>query len=372
MPQDVSPYSTYEYLRSAGELHWTGRTWLVLSHAAVAEGLVHASLSARRVDLLFPQGAAGRDSEALRSTLCAWTFFSDVTDVKAERKFIWDQLGPKALGNLEELVVRESTVAWTRAREGKKPFDVLGELTSPLRVAIAKMFLELEHVDSAELRDACADADRVFEFITGANGSYSETAAAASMVEIKKTLLKSGIFKKTDLSEARVLDQLALLLVVSVFIEKAIANVVTVVLSRKEAWASFEKGETAALVREALRLESPTQVTSRIAIEDFEWHGKTIKSGEQVSLVIGSANRDQGLFEKASEFSATRGDVKLLTFGNGGKRCPGEWMTGAIVERVFESLRAMMKPTDSVPKIHDLAWIENPESRRPIRLSIQF
>lgn len=127
------------------------------------------------------------------------------------------------------------------------------------------------------------------------------------------------------------------------------------------------------MVREALRLESPTQVTSRVALHDFEWRGQAIKAGDQVSLVIGSANRDASVFADAASFLVTSLDSKPLTFGLGGKRCPGEWMTGAIVEEVFRSLLKVTSQEGSqVPKIQEITWITNPESRRPTKLIVQI
>lgn len=372
MSQEVSPYSNYDILRSAGELHWTGRTWLVLSHAAVSEGLSHPSLSARRVDLLFPEGTADQEFTELRETLRAWTFFGDVTDVRAERKFIWDQLGPKALGNLGDLVAARTVSALATAKP-LRTLDVLRDLTMPIRIAISQVFLELGSVGEDELRSACAEADLVFGFITGAAQAVKASEASASMTKIKATLSKSTLFSKTEISKERVLDQLTLLLVVSVFIEKAIANVMTVLLSKPEAWSALKAGEEASMVREALRLESPTQVTSRVALHDFEWRGQAIKAGDQVSLVIGSANRDASVFADAASFLVTRLDSKPLTFGLGGKRCPGEWMTGAIVEEVFRSLLKVTSQEGSqVPKIQEITWITNPESRRPTKLIVQI
>lgn len=367
MSQEVSPYSNYEFLRAAGEMHWTGRTWLVLSHEAVAEGLIHPSLSARRVDLLFPAGTSA-EFTALRQTLRSWTFFSDVTDVKAERKFIWDQLGPKAFGNLSDLVKSVTEAALSNARLAGGKLDVLKGLTMPMRVAIARVFLELEASD-AEIRTACAEADHLFDFITGSNAAGDPAQASASLVQIQDFLSRSALLKKTELSKESLLDQLALLLVVSVFIEKAIANVMAALIQTQGAFEACQRGEFDFAVREALRLESPTQITSRVAIQDFSWRGQMIKSGDQVSLVIGAANRDGLAFSNPTEFVSRASEAKPLTFGAGGKRCPGEWMTSAIVEHVF---RTMFKTVTRLPKIQEIRWIVNPESRRTSKFLIEI
>ena len=105
-------------LRNAGPIHWTGRTWLVVGFQAVEQGLTEKNLSARRVDMLFPGNPATVVDSPLAQVLRRWTFFSDPTeDVKADRKLIWDLLGPANLSSLPEylnLQTRHIIESWSR------------------------------------------------------------------------------------------------------------------------------------------------------------------------------------------------------------------------------------------------------------------
>lgn len=374
MSQPSSPYSSYEYLLRSAELHWTGRTWLVLSHAAVSEAFTHESLSARRVDKLFPATDLTAECDRLRSTLKAWTFFSDAIDVKAERKFIWNTLGPKSLTEIPEPVASLTRQAILAAQGNGGHLDVLAELTFPIRVETAKRFLGLATVPIEEFRKALQFSDKVFEFITSSQPTADQMIqAAAAMEQIKQTLEQSDLVRKVEpeLSVSKILDQLSLLLVVSIFIEKAIANTITSLCVHEkwtETWS--ENRDLAMVIQEALRLESPTQITSRVAIESFDWRGHKINAGEQVSLVVASANRDESAFQAPGEFCFDRTGSRPLTFGLGGKMCPGEWMSKTIVESVLGVFREFQLAPKILPS--GISWLVNPESRRPTSLKVDL
>ncbi|WP_132747800.1 cytochrome P450 [Scopulibacillus darangshiensis] len=76
-------------------------------------------------------------------------------------------------------------------------------------------------------------------------------------------------------------------------------------------------------VEECLRFESPTQLTARFAAEDTEVGGTTIKSGEQIYLLLGAANRDPMRFTDPDIFDITREPNPHLAFGTGNHFCLG-------------------------------------------------
>ncbi len=367
---NTDPYSNYAYLREAGELHWTGNSWLAVSYSSVAEGLIHEKLSARRVDVLFDDlhGHAGESD--LRETLKSWTFFSDVTEVKAERKFIWDQVSPKVLLDLPAEVLQQ-TVRALRAFCTTGQLDVICDLARPIRNLAVRRFLGLKNISEDTLHEALQVADSVFDFITSSRPTADQIQLAErSMSALKSTLQASDILGKATIDQSRLLNQLALLAVVSIFVEKAIANTL-VSICEHSSWEDIRQKNPplSSLVQEALRLESPTQITSRVAKESFQWRGQSIKEGHQISLVIGSANRDATVFKEPADLEFDRKGPRPLTFGLGGKRCPGEWLSSAVVEKVVQVVLESDKAMQISPG--RLTWANNAESRRPIRLVME-
>ncbi|MFD7657543.1 cytochrome P450 [Actinosynnema sp. NPDC059797] len=77
------------------------------------------------------------------------------------------------------------------------------------------------------------------------------------------------------------------------------------------------------LVQEALRWASPASHFMRYALRDVELHGRTVHEGEPVSVWLGSANRDERVFDRPYEFDATRKANKHVAFGVGPHYCIG-------------------------------------------------
>jgi cytochrome P450 len=77
-------------------------------------------------------------------------------------------------------------------------------------------------------------------------------------------------------------------------------------------------------VEELLRYTSPVLMsTERYAREDLNLHGVTIPRGGMTLGVIGSANRDETVFENPDELDITREPNKHLAFGQGIHFCLG-------------------------------------------------
>ena len=77
-------------------------------------------------------------------------------------------------------------------------------------------------------------------------------------------------------------------------------------------------------VEEILRLESPVQLSARIARDDVEIAGRTVKGGELVILYLAGANRDPKVFGDPHRFDITRENAgKHLSFSGGRHFCLG-------------------------------------------------
>jgi hypothetical protein len=77
-------------------------------------------------------------------------------------------------------------------------------------------------------------------------------------------------------------------------------------------------------VEEMLRFESPVQrATFRVTTDAIEIGGKTLEKGQQVSAVIGAANRDPAQFPDSDRFDVTRHPNRHLAFGLGIHFCLG-------------------------------------------------
>jgi cytochrome P450 len=77
-------------------------------------------------------------------------------------------------------------------------------------------------------------------------------------------------------------------------------------------------------VEEILRLESPVQLTARIALNDTEIAGRSIAQGELVIVYVAAANRDPAVFPNPNTFDIERDNAgKHLAFSGGRHFCLG-------------------------------------------------
>jgi len=74
---------------------------------------------------------------------------------------------------------------------------------------------------------------------------------------------------------------------------------------------------------EMLRFDTPLHMFKRYALEDLEYAGLKLRKGEQIGLLLASANRDERKFPHAGEFLPTRHPNQHVSFGAGIHYCVG-------------------------------------------------
>ena len=74
---------------------------------------------------------------------------------------------------------------------------------------------------------------------------------------------------------------------------------------------------------EMLRFDTPLHMFKRYALEDLEYKEIALKKGDQVGLLLASANRDEAKFPAASDFVPLRSPNPHVSFGAGIHYCVG-------------------------------------------------
>lgn len=105
-------------------------------------------------------------------------------------------------------------------------------------------------------------------------------------------------------------------------------------------------------VEESLRHDSPVQGTPRHCTRDVALDGVAVRRGEWIIMGIGSANRDESLYDDPDAFRLDRPDPRRhLAFGAGPHICPGATLArleGATAVRVLLERVQELVPVNGV------------------------
>lgn len=86
---------------------------------------------------------------------------------------------------------------------------------------------------------------------------------------------------------------------------------------------SNPRAVTDTAIEEFLRFDAPLQLFERTATQDTEISGITVQKGQKIASLLGSANRDEDVFENPEQLDLTRANNPQIGFGAGIHFCLG-------------------------------------------------
>jgi cytochrome P450 len=89
-------------------------------------------------------------------------------------------------------------------------------------------------------------------------------------------------------------------------------------------------------IEETLRYDNSTQMLMRTTLEDVRVRDVVIPAGENVLLLVGSANRDAAVFERPDAYDVRRDTAAMLSFGRGTHFCLGASLARLEARVAFE------------------------------------
>ncbi|RAL24447.1 cytochrome P450 [Thermoflavimicrobium daqui] len=104
-----------------------------------------------------------------------------------------------------------------------------------------------------------------------------------------------------------------------------------------EEWAAHPEHLTSG-VEEAIRWSSPASHFMRYATQDVEIRDTKIKEGEAVVVWLGSANRDEDIFQDPYKFNFRRNPNPHISFGSGHHHCLGHTAARLSLGILFKAL----------------------------------
>ena len=118
-----------------------------------------------------------------------------------------------------------------------------------------------------------------------------------------------------------------------------IGNGITALISNGiETKALNEKFDVKNIIEELLRWDSPLQFFQRWSLEDTEIRGYRIPQNAKVAILLGSANRDDEVFENAEKINFNRENFNHTSFGGCMHFCLGAHLARLELEASFNNL----------------------------------
>jgi cytochrome P450 len=111
-------------------------------------------------------------------------------------------------------------------------------------------------------------------------------------------------------------------------------------LRHPEQWAMLQRQPELAVraTEECLRYDPPVKSLQRLAAQDVELRGKTIRELDRVRWFIPSANRDPEKFADPDRFDITRDPNPHIAFGSGIHHCLGATLARLEGQEAFTAL----------------------------------
>lgn len=269
------------------------------------------------------------------------------------RKIIQQMLTPQSIAKLEPSI-RELAIELLEPFEGKEGMDILSQFAVYLPMAVVARMIKVPRSDEDKVRVL---TDKLVSRGDGEFGISKETAEAYFALAIyfeelvKKhqndepdDSLLSAILeaeRKGDLTHDEVIGFLMLLGVAgNETTTKLIGNMAVRLWEFKDQrQLLIDNPELISkAVEETVRFDGSTQLLGRTALEDIEIHGKTIKKGQRVGLLMISANRDERKWERPDEYDIMRNTMGHCGFGFGIHACVGAALARLEVRVAFEEI----------------------------------
>jgi cytochrome P450 len=346
---NVYPYPLYSKLRTSKPIcRDSSGTWLISSHALIVELLREHDAALQTVPLdeevtcarrAF-QRQSGADHTRLRAAMSS--LFSSVSA---------ESLRASTNGDARELL---------RAVAPATQFD-LSVIAFALALRTAFALLGISREEGGIWLKACLPAARaiadpqlnrttrddlkkgvdefsalVDRFISGVERDGKDRHPLHRLLQLEA----QGVLSRNE-----IIDNVAFMFISSfATTARGICNTVVPLLRNRRLWntCAAEPIIVPKVVREMLRLEGVAHGVVRYALEDIKVGGNVIRRGEELILLLASANRDPHAFNDPQSVDLNRPSVTTLTFGAGAHACIGRMLAMMEIEAVVLALLDIM------------------------------
>jgi cytochrome P450 len=342
----ADPFPLYQRLRDEDPAHWSPRlkAWVLTRYEDVKRVCLDtAGMSSDRLRPFFatlPPPEAQKVAELARY-LTLWMVFRDPPEHTRLRRLAAKVFNVRSINALRPNI--EALTGWLLdSVSEREEFDFIGDFAMPLPALVIMDMLGAPREELARLKHLSDEMGLFIGSARDAAEKYERAAAAtremAGMFRELVSARRAGP-QRDLLSELVALDdggdrlsddELVATCILLLFAGHEttthhIANGLRALLRFPGELQRLREHPALApaAVEELLRYDGPIGAQVRIVQEPHALHGKTLREGERVFLLMNAANRDPRAYPDPDRVDLGRNGVPHLTFGFGAHICLG-------------------------------------------------
>jgi pimeloyl-[acyl-carrier protein] synthase len=372
-----NPYPVYQEMRKRGQ-----PVWLPHSHKTLTTGGTWLFANYDDIKLLFSAKDSVSHAVSEYRVQTYSNFYDDImllidgAEHRKLRKLTGKIFSQKFLSNFEVKIlqtVRDTLATILQKRE----IDFVRDYAEQIPLKVISELVGVPKQDTPRIRAWTLKLHDAFDsLLQTASGATDRRLALTELADYSKQQLDKP-YKRHDSStlishllEAELRGEItredSITMVAFLLIS---GNATTSALISSTLWLLLSNPEQMALLRrnpdllnsailESLRYESPAQRTIfRVATRQIRLTRSRLEVGQQFSLIIGSANRDETIFEHPDLFNIRRNSRPNLSFGLGIHNCLGKHL--AVMEAKI-ALRHLLNEIPNIQLKNDIPlWRKN-------------
>ena len=358
----ADPYAYFGRLRESDPVHWNPRAemwivtryedlvWLVKHHELFSSAVIKTDRRPPHPPIDAGDGPLFEQVRAFRSDQLVE---HDRPAHLSMRSAVHEYFTPQAMETWRPFV-RAAVAELLDEAAPHGRMDVLEALAAPLPVRVITQMMGVPEEDRDHLRHLAdrllyinrGEPNRMRLLMEGIEGmieyvspKVDERAATPSddFISVLAAAEQEGVFTRHQ-----VLVNTALLLFAGhETTMNLICNGTLALIRHPDQWERLRAdpvGTARSATEECLRYDPPVKSTQRIAAEDVERHGKTIRQGDRIRWIMAAANRDPRAFADPDRFDIGRKPNTHVSFGAGIHYCLGASLARIEGQEVFRAL----------------------------------
>jgi cytochrome P450 len=366
--------------------------WFVTRFADVEQVLMNDSRFVRDFSLVYsPEELAGRfgpQDNKIEAMLNTHMLNRDGEDHRRLRSIVSKAFTPKVIQAMRPRIQEIADHLLDQVAGGKHSMDLISSYAFPLPITVIAELLGIPPEDkdrfriwsNAFVRPAIDEEEqaKALQLLTEF-AVYMQALVQARKQQPGNDLLSGLILAEEQgdrLSQNELFSMLSLLIVAGhETTVSLIGNAVLALLQHPLVMETLRKDPSRmpAALEEFLRYDSPVERSlTRVVTEDTELAGQSLKRGDAIIAILGSANRDETRFKEAASLDIERKAINHLAFGKGSHYCLGAPLARLEGDIALNTLIQRFPGLRMAVPVEELVWRDVPLFHSLVSLPVEW